>query len=123
PFPDGSSVLGQILSTGDKEYIGSCLNGPMTAGTNYQLTFKIAVDSGAASCLTPLDPINITLYGAADCSALPLPQWGIPNSDTPFVILGTAYYLPQNSWGEISINFTPTFDINTIILGSPEFLP
>ncbi|MEO8588554.1 MAG: PKD domain-containing protein, partial [Flavobacteriales bacterium] len=32
-------------------------------------------------------------------------------------------YTPSNTWSTINITFTPTFDVNTIILGSPCNLP
>jgi len=120
PFPDGNGIIGQIVG-GGTEFIGSCLLNTLEAGVTYQLTFNIAVDSGLNSCITPFDPIDLTLYGSGNCADMPLPQFVQPNSSTPFIVLGSAYYLPVNQWGQLTIAFTPPIDINGVILGSPEF--
>lgn len=122
PYPDGDGVVGQIVQDGGSEFIGTCLNGPLRAGTSYQLTFNITADIGMNACIYGLDPIDITLYGAANCADMPLPMYAVPNSNTPFVILGAANYTPKVAWGELTIVFTPTFDTNALIIGGAEFL-
>ena len=122
PYPDGDGVVGQIVQDGGSEFIGTCLNGPLRAGTSYQLTFNITADIGMNACTYGLDPIDITLYGAANCNDMPLPMYSVPNSNTPFVILGTANYTPVVAWGELTIVFTPAFDTNALIIGGAEFL-
>jgi gliding motility-associated-like protein len=122
PYPDGNGVVGQIVMDGGSEYIGTCLTGPLTAGTTYQLTFKITTDAGMNACNYGLDPIDITLFGAANCADMPLAMYAVPNSSTPFVILGSANYTPLIAWGELTIVFTPTTPINALIIGGPEFL-
>jgi len=122
PYPDGDGVVGQIVTNWNSEYIGTCLNAPLTAGTTYQLTFKITTDIGLNSCPFGLDPIDITLYGSGNCGDMPIAFGAVPNSDTPFVTLGSANYTPIFAWGELTIVFTPTTAINALIIGGAEFL-
>ncbi|MFP9100872.1 T9SS type B sorting domain-containing protein [Flavobacterium sp. RHBU_24] len=122
PYPDGNGVVGQIVTNYNSEYIGTCLTGPLTAGTTYQLTFKITTDIGLNSCQFGLDPIDITLYGAGSCGDMPIAFGAVPNSNTPFVTLGSANYTPIVAWGELTIVFTPTTAINALIIGGAEFL-
>jgi gliding motility-associated-like protein len=121
PYPDGEGVIGQIVNNGGSEYIGTCLNGTLNAGTTYQLTFNITADTGMNTCNHGLDPIDITLYGSGNCADMPLPMYAVPNASTPFVVLGSANYTPVVAWGELTIVFTPTTNINALIIGGPEF--
>ncbi len=127
PFPDGNGIIGTIFSPGWQEYVGSCLTAPMVAGTSYSVQMNIAstpIDGSGGVCnggVIDFGPIDIVLFGAANCSALPAGGTGCPGA--PWVALGSATYTPTPSWGTITITFTPTVNINTIMIGSPCALP
>jgi len=130
PFPDGNAAVGTFFASGWQEYLGACLTTPMVAGTNYQLTFNIAskpatgdVSLGNGGVIT-YGPIDIVLYGRQACTTFPLSTTGCPsNYDSSWIILGKVNYTPIGNWGVLNIFFTPTVNINTIILGSPCQLP
>lgn len=132
PMPDGNGVVAAIFSSGWQEYVGACLLQPMVAGTQYeiQLGISAAYVTGTLGDCGPItfDPIDITIFGAENCASLPVNTTGCPTSansgSTPsWVTLGATNYNPQNSWSTITITFTPTVDINAIIIGSPCTLP
>ncbi len=130
PFPDGNAAVGAFFADGWQEYLGACLTTPMLAGTNYQLTFNIAskpathdVSLGNGGVIY-YGPIDIVLYGRSSCTTFPLETTGCPSEyNSSWIILGRVNYTPIGNWGVLNIFFTPTVDINTIILGSPCELP
>lgn len=130
PFPDGNAAVGTFFAKGWQEYLGACLTTPMIAGTNYQLTFNIASKPATSNVglgnggVIDYGPIDIVLYGRQSCTTFPLSTTGCPtNYDSSWIILGKANYTPIGNWGVLNILFTPTANINTIILGSPCQLP
>lgn len=130
PFPDGNGILGAIFSPGWQEYVGSCLSTTMTTGNNYQLSFSIAstpINGFGGVCnggTINYAPIDITIYGNSNCGGLPVNTSGCPSGANPgWVVLGTANYVPLAAWEVITVNFTPTQDINAVIIGSPCALP
>ena len=130
PFPSGDGIVGAIFKPDWNEYLGSCLTSPMLANTNYQLTFSIAslpINDYGDTCndgIISYDPVNVTIYGTRDCANLPLGTVFAPTlvSDE-WVMLGSALYTPQASWGQLTISFTPATNINAIMMGAPENLP
>lgn len=129
PLPNGDGYAGVIILSNYKEYIGTCLNTPMIAGIEYTLFLNIAAhatDSYLEECTNTmiLDPLDITLFGHQSCPNFPIP---IGNGDCPanfgWSALGSTAYSPSGNWTTISIVFTPTHDINSIILGGPCVLP
>lgn len=42
PFPEGNGILGAIYSYSWKEYVGTCLIGPLEEGKDYSLSFFVA---------------------------------------------------------------------------------
>ncbi|MWB95965.1 T9SS type B sorting domain-containing protein [Flavobacterium sp. GA093] len=130
PFPDGNAAVGAFFAKDWQEYLGACLKNPMKAGTSYQLTFNIAskpatgsVDLGNEGVID-YGPVDIVLYGKAECATFPLMTTGCPSSwDSNWIILGSMNYTPIGEWGVLNITFTPSIDINTVILGSPCTLP
>lgn len=130
-FPDGDGIAGALFLTDWNEYLGAPLSSPMTAGTNYQLTFNIAAlkiyNNGTLSTnsnVDSLEPVNVTLYGCANSKNLPLNIVSSPNlADPTWIEIGHATYTPISSWGEITISFTPSVTINAIMLGAPPVLP
>ena len=129
-FPDGNGIASALFMPFWNEYLGTKLISPMIAGTNYQLTFNIAayfengsgVNTGASISL--LEPVNVTIYGCANGANLPLPIVSSPNlADPTWIEIGHALYTPISTWGELTITFNPTFNVNAIMLGAPPVLP
>jgi gliding motility-associated-like protein len=130
PFPDGNGILGAIFSPGWQEYVGSCLSSTMTANNNYQLTFSIAstpIDGSGGVCnggTIDFEPIDIVIYGNASCNGMPVNTNGCPSgANASWSILGSVNYVPVAAWDVITVNFTPTQNINAVIIGSPCTLP
>ena len=130
PFPDGNGILGCMNSQNWQEYVGSCLTSTMTAGVFYEISFNIATvvinNYGYTSnALYPggvpsLTPIDITIYGNSNCSAMPINTYGCPsNADPSWIELGHVSYDPTSQWETVTISFTPPININAVILGSP----
>lgn len=135
PFPasNGNGVAGILVTKDYKEYIATCTNAPLLAGTKYQLNFDIA--SSTSGRIVSTQPnigdtcndnvlnagkIDITLYGRSDCNTTPSNSNFFPVGWQP---LGTATYIPSKKWGQLSIIFTPTANINSIMLGSQYNAP
>ncbi|CAM4082011.1 MULTISPECIES: T9SS type B sorting domain-containing protein [Flavobacterium] len=129
-FPDGNAIVGAGFLSDWKEYIGTPLLSPMLSGTNYQLTFNIAslainpTGGYLPGVISNYEPINITLYGCTDGSNLPLNTVFSPNiSDPTWKIIGHVTYSPLTDWEQVTMTFTPTIDINAIMIGAPAVLP
>lgn len=128
PFPDGNAIAGFISSIGYQEYVGACLTSPMIADTTYALQMKIAstpITGQGGVCnggTINYSPSNIVIYGSTNCSNLPYVGQGCP--PTPqWQVLDSVLYTPTNTWSTISFNFTPSANIDAIIIGSPCALP
>lgn len=128
PFPNGNGIVGAIFDPGWQEYVGSCLTSPMTAGTSYTIEFNIAstpIDGYGDVCnggVINFGAIDISIFGTNNCANLPFSGTGCP-SGSGYDLLGSVSYSPVSSWGLVSITFTPTQNINAIVLGSPCTLP
>lgn len=129
-FPDGTGAVGAAYLLGWKEYIGTPLLSPMPEDVAQQLTFHaaaITVNNPGETWgpgASVLEPVNITLYGCANGTNLPLDTTNSPSAfDPTWVVIGEITYVPQSIWQEITINFTPTFNVNAIMLGAPTVLP
>ena len=129
-IPDGKGLTGALFLRDWNEYLGTTLLSPMKAGTDYQLTFNIAslkiFNNGTwtGTSVDLLEPVNVTLYGCNNGSNLPLNIVSSPNlADPTWIEIGHVSYVPVSTWGEITISFTPTIDVNAIMLGSPPVLP
>lgn len=129
PFPNGNGIVGAIFDPGWQEYVGSCLTAPMTAGTSYTIEFNIAstpIDGYGDVCnggVINFGAIDISIFGTGNCANLPFSGTGCPGSGSGYDLLGSVSYSPVSSWGLVSITFTPTQNINAIVLGSPCTLP
>ena len=134
PSSNGNGVAGILVSQDYKEFIGACTNTTLLAGTKYQLNFDIASStSGRILSNSPnigqvcndgilnAGKINITLYGRLDCNTSSQPNTN--NFPSGWQPLGTATYIPSKNWHQLSIIFTPFFNVNSIMLGSPNNLP
>ena len=131
PFPDGNGIAGAAFLQDLKENIGCCLTTPLIAGTSYKITFAIAStplkpDNGQlASGAILYDPIDITIYGSSNCPTLALNIISpCPTTTSPsWLTLGAKSYTPNITWQNMSIIFTPSVTINSIIIGAPCSLP
>lgn len=126
PFPDGNGVVGFIVAQDYKEYIGSCLTGTLVAGTQYTLTMKIFFttiygDGSADPLSTVFSPIDMTIFGAGTCGNIPYASVDCPTA--PFSPIAVTSYAPVTGWNTITFNFTPTSDVNEIVIGPPCLLP
>jgi len=133
PISNGNGVSGILVSQDYKEFVAICTNTTLLAGNHYQLNFDInASTSGRDLTTSPsiglvcndgvlnAGRIDISLYGKSDCSTL-VP----PNSNffpSGWSVLGTVTYLPSKNWNQLSIIFTPSQNINSIMLGPPVSL-
>ncbi|WP_439553848.1 T9SS type B sorting domain-containing protein [Flavobacterium macrobrachii] len=127
-FPDGNGAAGVFFAKNYKEYLGTSLTAPMVAGTSYQLTMNVVALNmgGTASAINPttLEPANVTVYGCNLGTNLPVDTELSPNTvDPTWIEIGHASYSPVSTWGQITITFTPSININAIIIGAPPVLP
>lgn len=128
PLPNGDGFAGMIIAQDYREYVGACLTSSMIAGQEYAITFNIASvpSSGLLQPCTmpPYGPINFTIYGRTFCPTFPITigTGGCPGN-FGWTELGFTTYTPSTSWGTITITFTPTQNIDAIILGPPCALP
>ncbi|WP_163408372.1 Ig-like domain-containing protein [Flavobacterium ajazii] len=130
-FPDGKGILRAVYKNNKKEYIAAKLSTSLLAGVNYQLTLNIAsLMSIETTNLSKrfdfnfLAPTYVTLYGCNNKDNLPLYTTSDPNSfDPSWIEIGKVLYQPQTTWGEITISFTTSTDINAIMLGPEKTLP
>jgi len=126
--PDGTGYVGTLFIDGWQEYVGACLNSPLLAGENYSLQLDLAVvaaDPSLNSCnggVVNYLPIDITIFGNTGCPTMPLPnEYGCPGAG--WNVIGSINYTPTANWGQITIDFTPSVDINSVMIGSPCVLP
>jgi gliding motility-associated-like protein len=141
PLPQGGSGIGGfiinkhpgIVNPADSgiynEYIGACLLAPLLAGTQYSIQMDIA----GTSINTFLElsagafygPVDITIFGSTTCPTWPI----LPNStDCPTSLpewteLGHISYSADGAWQTITIPFTPSTNIQSIIIGGPCNVP
>lgn len=110
----GSGWAGFISQPGYSEYIGSCLTGPMLAGTPYVLNMWIALADGNPD-------LDLTIYGTDDCADLPWTGFACPDGVDGWQILDdvTISTTTDGSWSEVTLNFTPPVDIAAIAIGGP----
>ncbi|MFP9099200.1 T9SS type B sorting domain-containing protein [Flavobacterium sp. RHBU_24] len=127
PPPDGQAMVSALFFTHGKEYFGTCLNSPLLAGVNYQLTLDIASlpvtgtgDAIGNNGVINYGPVNITIFGNATCITEGLPTHESPDTySTDWDVIGSAVYTPVASWGKLTISFTPPSNINSIMIGAP----
>lgn len=128
-YPDGDGIIRAEYKNNSKEYIATKLQTTLIAGTKYQFKLNIATltsfdisDRGNKEYdFDYLDPINITIFGCTNRDNLPLYTNSSPDTvDPTWIEIGHATYQPQSKWGELSIIFTPTININAIMFGAPS---
>ena len=126
PVPDGNAVAGFIVTTTYSEFVGGCLLSPMEAGVQQTLQMGVAgaswsgFDGGGVF----YGPVEITIYGSASCPAWPIfANYGCPVGVDDWVELGSVTYTADATWQPVSITFTPTTDIQAVIIGGPCNVP
>lgn len=126
PVGGGIGLAGAIAMPGWQEYLGTCLASPMLAGQQYSITLSVALLSESSSLMniqpTTYGPIDITIFGTTSCPTWPLTTYNCPMS-AGWMELGHTTYSPSADWSPITITFTPTADIQAVMLGSPCVLP
>lgn len=124
PIPDGEACVGfrngrynSIYNSNWKEYIGSCLLGPLLAGKKYRIDFNMGF-------LTPdiSPPLDLTLFGATSCQSLPFgrndPTLGCPTNGPGWEELAFVNMKGTSEWVKGKLEFTPRRDIRAIVLGA-----
>lgn len=135
PPPDGDGAVGFYASSAEDyfEYVGTCLTyplpaNPLLAGTTYTLSLWIYT---AITNDTHSQPLSQGSYVAPFTDQLPLALFGYANACVPFPIgtsdcigytpgwseLGRVDVQPAWDWTRVSITFTPTADIHSIMIG------
>ncbi|MEI7597106.1 MAG: gliding motility-associated C-terminal domain-containing protein [Bacteroidota bacterium] len=145
---DGAGMLGFLINGSQQnntmymEYISTCLNSPMIAGTTYTYTFYVAAgfessSNPCTSCTSPLTNYNLAIYGSANCAdipfGVPLGTTSGPNNDPDYsgqncppsnwTKLGVVSYNISATWTQLTITFTPNTNINAILIGGDCPLP
>lgn len=133
PLPNGNGAVGIIIEEFYREYIATCLTNPISAGQEYTISIDLAcrMQNGfspyqecTAINLATYGPINFTLYGINSCPSLPT---STNVNECPLVAgwteLGFVAYIPNGNWNTLNITFTPTQNIQAIMLGSPCTVP
>jgi gliding motility-associated-like protein len=145
PVPDGQAAAGFIITsettveTGPfiyNEYIGGCLLSPMEAGVEYTIQMSLAGISTNPDYSSPgifYDPIDITIFGSPACPVWPLIMgdssstdglnYGCPTLLEEWVELGHTTFSALLTWQTITIQFTPTTDIQAVMIGGPCEVP
>jgi gliding motility-associated-like protein len=135
PPPDGNGAVGfyAMSSVQYFEYVGTCLtyplpSNPLLAGVTYTISLWI---STAVTNDTHSQTLAHGSYVAPFTDQLPLAIFGYANACVPFPIptndcigyepgwaeLGRVYVQPAWDWTRVSITFTPTQDIHSILIG------
>lgn len=114
PLPNGGAgAAGFFSNPGWEENIGTCLNSPMLAGTEYTITLNIAQSMGSTT-------LDLTFYGTPNCGDLP---WGgtgcAVGSGSWQILTSQTVTLTPNVWTPVTLTFTPGVDINAISIGGP----
>lgn len=117
PIPDGTNCAGTIIEFDYREYIGTCLNGPLLAGQSYLLKFNIAANTIPDwSYEFHSTPVDLVLFGQTICESFPLQTITCPEN-FGWKEIEKITYISQNSWSTINLFFTPQQDIYSIMLG------
>ncbi len=126
PFPDGDAVARMIWSDRTREFIGTCLDEPMLAGGEYEITFSVALPiNGTGGEDIPVTAFSF--YGTPNCNELPIPEWRVcPPEHGNWELIGTLDIDPnaiEDNWTEVTITLYPTFDVRAFMMGAPCTLP
>ena len=132
PPADGDGAVGFFAGPGYFEYVGTCLtyplpSNPLTAGTTYTLSLWIstaAVNGTHSQPLSHADPsywteqLPLAIFGYADaCVEFPIPTIDCIGLLPGWNELGRVMVQPAWDWTRVSITFTPTQNIHSILIG------
>lgn len=120
PLPAGDAFAGFINNGTYQEFIGRCLPNDLSAGTNYRLKAAVGFGVNLGTAYSGVAPFELSLYGAPNCVAFPINTAGngCPTALSPdWVLLGSVSVSGSEEWVEAIIDFTPTQDIGSIIIG------
>ena len=132
PPADGDGAVGFFAQPGYFEYVGTCLtwplpSNPLLAGVTYTLSLWIsaaAVNSYHSQTLAQADPsywseqLPLAIFGHADeCVEFPIPTLDCIGLMPGWSELGRVMVQPAWEWTRVSITFTPTQDIHSILIG------
>ncbi|MFK7921502.1 MAG: T9SS type B sorting domain-containing protein [Bacteroidia bacterium] len=120
PLPAGDAFAGFINNGSYQEFLGSCLPNDLVAGTNYRLKAAVGFGIDVGTAYSGVSPFTFSLYGAPNCVAFPINTAGngCPTLVSPdWVLLGSVTITGNEEWVEAIIDFTPTQDIGSIIIG------
>lgn len=110
PIPDGTGFIGFIHMSGWQEHVGACLNDPMLAGQEYDLSFFMGYTNNSPA-------LDLTFYGTPNCGDLPFSGNDCPLGQGSWVQLGQISVGGPPGWEPITITFTPSIDINALVMG------
>ncbi len=117
PIPDnGEGYVGFVCGANGEEpyleYVGTCLNTPLLAGTSYSLQFYTALGFNQTAQ-------DIAIFGSTDCEDLPWTGSDCPDGTNSWMTLTdqTVFYSPDGAWQQVTLTFTPTVDIYAIAIG------
>ena len=133
PPPDGDGAVGFFAGEGYYEYVGTCLTypapaNPLLAGVTYTLSLWIASAAVNNMLSQPLDQADPSYF----TDQLPLAIFGHANECVQFPVggvsdciglepgwneLGRVMVQPSFEWTRVSITFTTTQEIHTIMIG------
>ncbi|MFT3883869.1 MAG: gliding motility-associated C-terminal domain-containing protein [Flavobacteriales bacterium] len=139
PPPDGDGAVGFFAGPGYFEYVGTCLTYPapdrrLLAGTTYTISLWISAgvtvnnhgqSRAQESYVAPFtDQFPLALFGHADvCVPFPVPTMDCIGYQSGWIELGRVSVQPAWAWTRVSITFTPTQDIHTIMIGGACDVP
>jgi gliding motility-associated-like protein len=112
-IPDGEGWMGLVMNSTYKEYIGTCLDAPFIAGTEY--TMKLHMNWVGF----PMDYFELALYGSPDCDDIYYPGAGCPIGEGSWemMVMEPITFDEKGEWIEVTVTFTPTVDMNALIIG------
>ncbi len=130
PLPDGDAFVGFLAihnlpgpGIPYYEYLGTNLLQPLQAGVPYVLraymTGGSMVDTVPFALAAPwFGPLNITIFGQPTPATFPAFEFGCAG-EYGWLELGHATYQAEQQWSVLTIAFTPTVDIASIMIGPP----
>ncbi|MCC6540693.1 MAG: gliding motility-associated C-terminal domain-containing protein [Flavobacteriales bacterium] len=132
PPPDGDGAVGFFAFPGYFEYVGTCLTyplpaNPLLAGVTYTISMWIstaAVNDVHSQTLAQADPsyftdqLPLAIFGHANaCVQFPIGTMDCIGFDPAWTELGRVMVQPAWDWSRVSITFTPTEDMHSIMIG------
>lgn len=132
PFPHGNGAMGMVYGNGYSEFVGANTLSTLQKAKAYTLTFEITggpVDPFITLADTNklMPPLDFYLYGSSSSNNLPM-----VNIATMTCVLGfggykalgsVSYSASLKKWTTVSIDFTPTIDVKSVIIGGPCQFP